>query len=347
MDVLFYSGTVSSRVPDRQTKKEGMPKELIHFKVAQMTAGHLAGTRLGQCADASPQGLLVGAVFHDVLFYAVTAKARPVKHLAHALHGADGQDTFALLRLQAAHAASVQDSGLAAALLVGMTSHLYADATMHPMVWHLSGDYYADEPKQQSLARQRHRALESLMDMVTCPATVGKPLFSLRRLLRSLGPDLYDAIPVRHLADMAISSQKSMREGLSSSFRIYAMLQAALGIRPLARSFHALMPLLPDSAREITTLFYAPQLMRQSAEVSGGIRHNHPVTGLESTASLDEMVEEAAHRAATACRAMEPGIFEGKPLDFPGTGPSLDAGLPDTPTTAMRRFASSPFPELP
>lgn len=324
-----------------------MPKELIHFKVAQLTADRLTGTRLGECAQSSAQGLLIGAIFHDALFYGITATAEPVKHLADDLHGADGQDTFALLRLQAEHAALMLDKELAAALLVGMVSHLFADTIMHPMVWHLSGDYYAKDPAQQSLARQRHRALESLMDMTVCPEMIGRPLFSLRRLLRSLGPELYDAVPTRQLADLADSTDESMRQGVSSSFRIYASLQALLGLAPLARSLHALMPLMPHNVREVIALFYAPQLMRQSTAMTGPVTYRHPVTGLEATASIYDMIDEAADSAATLCSSLEPTVFDGRPLALDTPGPSLDAGLPDTPATAMRRFATPPFPTLP
>ena len=170
-----------------------MPKELIHFKIALKTAERLTESRLGKSLDAHPHGLLLGAVLHDALFYSISSKAHPLIHLAHRFHGADGHDTYTLLRLQAEHAAQAKEPDLPTAILVGMASHLAADATLHPLVWHLSGHYFSPDQRTRSNARQRHRALESLMDMVACPEMIGRPLFSIRRLVHRLGDDMYHA----------------------------------------------------------------------------------------------------------------------------------------------------------
>ena len=161
-----------------------MPKELIHFKTAQRTAALLEKTKFAPCLHAHPQGLLLGSVFHDALFYGITPSARPLERLTHRLHGADGQDTFTLLRLQTQHAAEAKDRKLPAAMLVGMVSHIFADVVMHPMVWHFSGDYYATDLNERSRARQRHRALESLMDMVACPEMIRQPNYLIRQMLK-------------------------------------------------------------------------------------------------------------------------------------------------------------------
>ena len=256
-----------------------MPKDLIHFKVAMKTADRLTDTRFGPCLKDQIPGLLLGAAFHDGLFYGVTKTARPLEKLAHRLHGADGHDTYDLIRLQAAHAATADNQPLAAALLVGMVSHLFADAVIHPLVWHLSGHYYADKPGEKTLARQHHRALESLMDMAFCPAMLRRPLFSIRRLLRSVGAGLFDALPIDGLAEMANVPAEATRSGLCASLHVHAGFQTAYQIAPLARLLFMLMPVLPDTAREIATLFYAPQLMAQAGRIAGPIDHRHPVTG--------------------------------------------------------------------
>ena len=324
-----------------------MPKDLIHFKVAMMTADRLDDTRFAPCLRRERTGLLLGAVFHDGLFYAATRSSRPLAPLADRLHGAHGEDTFALLRLQAGHAASAPNRDLAAALLAGMASHLFADVAMHPLVWHLSGHYYADAPREMTLARQHHRALESLMDMVACPEMLGSASFSLRRLLRAAGPNLFDALPVDGLAEMAGVDAHAARTGLRAALAVHARLQAAYPSTLAARLLHALMPVLPNAAREIATLFYAPQLMAQADRLRGAIRYRHPVTGEEAAATLDELMARAADQAAELCRQLEAAVFLDAPPELPDNGPSLDAGLAGTPAAAMRHFADHPFPKLP
>lgn len=323
-----------------------MPKDLIHFKVAMKTAYRLTDTRFGSILKNQSQGLLLGAVFHDSLFYSVTKTARPLEKLAHQLHGAEGNDTYRLIRLQTARAATAENQALAAALLVGMASHLFADAVMHPLVWHLSGHYYADKPHEKTLARQHHRALESLMDMTFCPEMLGRPLFSIRRLLRSVGTGLYDALPVNGLAELANVPVEATRSGLCSALRIHAGFQAAYQITPLARLLFALMPVLPNRAREIATLFYAPKLMAQAGRLVGPIDHRHPVTGEALSTTIPEMMEQASIQAADLCRKLEDTVFLNRPSDLPEIGPSMDAGLSGIPAKAMRHFADPSFPKL-
>jgi len=323
-----------------------MPKELIHFKIAERTADMLKDTRFAPCLNTHPQALLLGSVFHDALFYGVTPSARPLEKLTHKLHGADGQDTFTLLRLQAEHAAAAKERGLPTALLVGMTSHVFGDAVMHPMIWHFSGDYYATNQDDKSHARQRHRALESLMDMVACPEMLGRSRYSLRLMLKHLKGEFAEGIPLEELAELAGIRQETAIKGIDSAWRVFATLQSLYPIKPLARSLFAMLPHLPGWAAEIAALFYAPQLKLQTDALAGDILFRHPVTGEQKTATLASLIESAALQANELCRFLEADIFDGSTIDLPKVGPSMDAGLSGVPTQHMRHYASPPFPKL-
>nr|WP_321256365.1 zinc dependent phospholipase C family protein [uncultured Pseudodesulfovibrio sp.] len=324
-----------------------MPKELIHFKTALRTAEILSGTRFSSSLDTHPHGLLLGAVVHDVLFYGVNKHARPLTQLAHQLHGIDGQDTFTLLKLQAEHAARTPKNELAIALFVGMASHIFADATMHPMVWYLSGDYFDTNPQTKSQTRQRHRALESLMDMVICPEMIGRPLFSIKRLLTRLENDLYNALPMKSLAKLAGTSPEGLCTGLHHAFTVFATLQGLYPNSTLSRTLFSMSPFLPRQAREIITLFYAPQLMIQAERVRGQIEYQHPVTGESLNKSIKTMMEEAAAKTSLLCQSMEKTLFLGKPFRPKDIGPSLDSGEPGLTTRHMQHFANPSFPQLP
>lgn len=325
------------------TLRDPMPKDLVHFAVAERTAALLASTRYATCL-APGHGLLLGAVFHDALFYATPPSGTPLERLAHRLHGADGEDTFTLIRLQAEHAAEA-DTLLARSLLVGMVSHLYADAVMHPLVWHLSGDYYSPIPAEKSAARQRHRALEALMDMVVCPGMLGRSRYSLRLMLRRC-PRILDGLPVSRLGSMANMPPSATASALGRAWATYAILQAAYSNRFLARTAFTLRPALPRPAAELSALFYAPQLLRQADALTGPVTFLHPVTGRSNTTSLDELMDQAAVRAAALCHRLEPAVFDSARLDLDDAGPSMDAGLPGVSTREMLHFARPPFPRL-
>jgi hypothetical protein len=244
-----------------------MPKDLIHFAVAERTAARLAATRYAPSL-APGHGLLLGAVFHDALFYATPPGGVPLERLAHRLHGADGEDTFTLIRIQAEHAAEAETL-LARSLLVGMVSHLYADAVMHPLVWHLSGDYYSPIPAEKTAARQRHRALEALMDMLVCPGMLGRSRYSLRLMLRRC-PRILDGLPMARLGSMASMTPSAATSALGRAWATYAIFQAAYSNRLLARTAYTLRPALPGPAAELAALFYAPRQPGRTHGSGGG-----------------------------------------------------------------------------
>lgn len=323
-----------------------MPKDLIHFKIAEQTATLLKDTQYAPGLTDQVDGLLLGSVFHDALFYAVLPGSQRLETLAHRLHGAQGQDTFELIRTQAKHTQRTKDKALPAALLVGLISHLYADVVMHPFVWHMTGNYYDDDPDTKSQVRQRHRALESLMDMVACPEMLGRARYRIRTMLRRTPQLMSHGIPLNEFSLMAMMSPEKAQRQLNHAWTIYSAFQWSFSMPTLARTLFTLRKTLPQAGAEIAMLFYAPQLNEQAASLRGQMKYLHPVTGCQLKASLTEMMEKAATKAAALCRQLEPSIFGNEELILPGPGPSMDAGISNVPTDEMRFFANPPYPSL-
>ena len=323
-----------------------MPKELIHFKVAERTAGLLDDTRFAPCLGRERAGLLLGAVFHDALFYATSTRGHPLETLAHRFHGVHGHDAFDLLRLQLDRIRQSDDRDLAVAVLAGMVSHLFADAAMHPLVWHLTGDYYHADAPARSLARQRHRAMEGLMDRVACPEMFDDPRYFLRSLLRECPRLIPEGLPVDGLAAMAGMDLETARSQIGRAWSLFAAMQRACAMLPLGRTLHGLRPVLPDGARELAALFHAPQFMKQAPFLEEEINYVHPVTGEPQCAALDDLAREAARSAARCCLDLEAAVFDGTEPSLPAPLPSLETGRPGEPADRMRYFAPVPFPEL-
>jgi len=323
-----------------------VPKDLIHFTIAERTAARLADTRFAPCLNKETDGLLLGSVFHDTFFYAVGHGAEQLNSLADRIHGDKGQDTFTLIRMQARHAANATDNSLPAAILVGMISHLFADVTLHPVVWHFTGDYYADDSQARTMSRQRHRAMESLMDMVICPEKLGRSRYKLRILLRRCNTLLSHGLPIKELAKTARIGVHDMHADLLSAWINFARLQAAFPIPWLARILFALRPHLPNYLAEITTLFYTPQLLSLASFIQDEISYAHPVTNEKLSSTLESLMDEAVCHAEALCRQLEPAIFDGKPIHLPKPGPSLDAGMAGVATSSMLHYATPPFPQL-
>ncbi|MDD3313256.1 zinc dependent phospholipase C family protein [Pseudodesulfovibrio sp.] len=323
-----------------------MPQDLMHFKIAELTARRLADTRFAPCLAGHRSALLLGAVFHDALFYALRRGAEPLEALAHRFHCMDGEDPLDLLRMQARHAASAKDRPQAAAVLAGLAAHLFADAVLHPLVWHFTGDYYDPEPKARTLARQRHRAMEGLMDRAACPGMLGAPAYRIGRLLAECPAIAGDAVPVAGLAELARMTEADAAVALRAAWVLFGRIQRACAMRPLARAFHLLRPVLPDPAREFEALFHAPQRLGQAGFLQGEIAYAHPVTGERAALTLTDAMDRAAGLAANCCRELEGAVFDGAEPAAAAPAPSMETGLPGVPTSRMTHFAAPPFPDL-
>lgn len=322
-----------------------MPKDLIHFTVAEQTAALLEDTPYASHLALEHEGMLLGSVFHDALFYAVFPGGKHLESLAHTLHGTKGEDSFDLVHIQAKHILEAADPSLPIAIMVGIISHMFSDVTMHPMVWHFSGDYYAKDSESRSLSRQRHRALEALMDMVACPEKVGNPDYAIRNLLKR-SPNLLDrGLPLQQLAFNARLPVNKTKQHTHAAWTLFALLQWAFPHKRLAQTLWKYRPHIPQAAAEIASLFYAPQLLEQADQLRGDIEFKHPVSGVSKSASLTYLIQTAAQKAAEFCREIGPALFQGAKLEIPH-GPSLETGAAGQPTTDMRYFASTPFPTL-
>lgn len=334
-----------------------MPKEIVHWMVAERAAQLLADSPFAPALVRCPNGLKLGAVLHDTLFYLRGEHPAGMKNLPHRLHGSHGEDSFDILRLQAAHMRQNADQPLPAAVFVGLASHIFADVNMHPMIYHLTGNYYAQDERARTSAVQHHRALEGLLDMVAVEsALAASPLGggvkgpdavlnkSLKLLVAGLEGPLELAWPSANLARLAGCQPEGAKKALLDSLDTYQTMQGLFRMQFLARLLRDLAPVLPAQACEIVALFYAPQLYEQRAAVSGSIGYRHPVTGENLRASLAELMERAARQTADFCRAQAEAIARRGELAAQDPGPTLDMGLPGVPVSQARFFAATPLP---
>jgi hypothetical protein len=321
-----------------------MPKEIVHWMVAERAAELLADGPFGPSLARCPNALRLGAVFHDTLFYLRGSHPPPLKELPHRLHGSHGEDSFDLLRLLAAHVHAERANPLPGAFFVGLASHIFADAAIHPLVYHLTGNYYDADERKRTGAVRRHRALECLLDMVAAGSPEGVLDPSLRALIASLEGPLALACPPEVLASLAGCDAKSAGKAVADALETYCTMQALIRMPTLARLAREFSGMLPASLREIAALFYAAQLWEQKDAVSGRVRYRNPATGEAFQASLAELMEQAARRTAAFCAAQAASIAKSGALAGEGAGPSLDMGLPGVPVTAARHFAARLIP---
>lgn len=297
---------------------------------------------LAEAGRAHQDALLLGSVFHDVLYYIRPDRKAMCKSLPPLFHGSGGRDSNALLRAQLKHARKTKDHAIALAFLAGMASHVCADVSMHPFIWHATGNYDDPDPTRRSLARQRHRVLETLLDMLYGLPPAQKR--SLSHLRNELEPLLHEALPMTELAHSCGSDEKTFLAEFEEALDTYARVQALTEISPLGWLAYVLWPLLPAPAKEIAALLRSPQWRQQSPLLSGPLEYRNPQDGTRHTESVEQMIDRATDNTKELWATLGKAFTTG---ELPEPGPNLDTGRPCSEIAPFTHFRQPPLLRLP
>lgn len=330
----------------RADTESRMPKEITHWLIAENAAALLKGSRLERAVTANPQCLRLGAVFPDVLFFLVGKS--PLARLGEmgcALHGRDGEDTYAVLRSFPAGRVEKSEAEPLKAFWAGIACHLRSDIVFHPLVYYLTGNYHRREPRLRSRAVQRHRRFETLMDMYFNRTEAGGKTrkHSLKDIVNRLEiplPRLFE-IASRSLAEVSGKKATEIEKGLHRGLKIFMFMQGLYGRPVLSRTLFSIEKRLPDPIREITALFEAPKLTVHFNKLTAPIRYLHPVTGEPAVTTVDDLFRRAGADCADFCTRLEDSVFQGAALVE--RGPSLSFALPGAKTEDAGFFSDGDF----
>lgn len=321
-----------------------MPRELVHWMVAERAAGLLDSGPFGPALRKCPNGLRYGAVFHDVLFYLRGEHPEALKLLPQSLHGANGEDTYRLLRSYAPHMFKMRSIALPTAFFVGLASHIFTDATIHPLVYHFTGNYYDEDPVRRTKAVRRHRTLETLLDMVAAGGPEAVEKTSLRAVVNGVEGPLTLACPPELLGDLAGVETVAATKSFADALDTFCTVQALTRMPTLANLLREFEGWLPDKGREVAALFYAPKLWEQRASVSGPLTFRNPITGDVFTQSLEGLMDLAARQTAWFCASQAQSLSASGSLAETAPGPSLDMGIALVSSSQASHFAVRVLP---
>lgn len=305
-----------------------MPKEITHWLIAAQVADALKGGVLGNAVASNHYCLRLGAVFHDALFYLPNAgKTARFLALAYQLHGTQGEDTYDIVRNLAVTIRNSNRAEPLMAFLVGVVSHIHADALFHPLVYCLTGDCFDPHPAQRTRAIQAHRRYEALMDLYFCGGLEDLKKYSVKHYLKKA-----EILPPHLLAEALANVAREKRlPGLSSvvvrAFKNFAIMQSLYKNQILSGLLYRLERFLPPILKEISSLFYSPQLTTRLPNLSAVMTYRDPVTGQALSQSLRKIFDMTVEKSVAFCRTIEPAIVYKIPLQLPERGPSLEAGL--------------------
>ena len=309
-----------------------MPKEITHWWVAQAVYEDLDDdSKIKHAITAHFDGYLLGAVFHDALYY-YTGSTPDFLAIPDALHSAEGQDTYAILRSLMSpenyRNGRVSDFGIA--LAMGLLTHIQTDKNFHPMVYYYTGDYYADNAAEKHLATRRHREFESKLDKHIQQYMGKEAEHNLSQLFNNAKARfISDFTPVLRVAELAINIAI---DDIINGYQNYVLARKLYNARLIAKTLQWLSPILPAAAKEVVSLSYFKNEFRFPVAFQQTLVYRHPVTGKEITTDIRRLLAQSAADSLAASANLLTILQSSE------VGPSLETGMVNCPVKAMTTF---------
>lgn len=310
-----------------------MPKEVTHWVIADEVARQLDNS-VFKAAQTNRNALLIGAVFHDILYY-YRGKNNEIIILPDHLHGARKDDTYDVVRriLAKLYGCSGGDRECLLAFLAGVITHIFADIHFHPMVYHMTGNYY-----ESSKAVIRHRTLECVLDFYFCEHF--REQYDFNRVFSEctcdysrLFSDLY-SVPMGNNNDQG----QDIAEDIIGSYRFFTKFRGIYSRRFIGNILHTMDFLFPTSLKKISAVFYADRLKKSIPKLSNKIDYQNPVTGDSFEVTLEEFKTKTVEDSVEFCLYLEKECLGKENPVIKGKGASLETGLVGSNVDDMKHF---------
>jgi len=319
-----------------------VPKELTHWHIAREALHRGVSAQVGEIIECNPALYYIGAIAHDIAFYDFSKPTEAnIERLANQLHGTDGENTLDPLIEIMEMALSQNNKRNQLAFLLGMLTHFVADSTFHPMVYYMSGNYFAEDPEERGKAVFRHRLLETAIDLrlgTIDPIEYPIDLIHLWREASEAGREAFELF-VGHYAHLG---DKNIVVHFKKAWRNHRLLQTAFSwstpwrILAFGRRFGH------PSVEKHEALFYSNPLNLSVFDSS--LDWLHPVTGAPYEMTLKGLYDVSVEKVITLFERLNTQSIENWPLLLRELQPlSLDSGLPFVPVTQMKYFRTEPI----
>jgi len=298
-----------------------MGKEISHILCAEQTSQALEGSAsdgfLSLLRDHA-RAFHFGSIAADTFFYSVripfTSKNTP--SCGDMIHGAGGSDTARPVHemLKALRDAPNDPLfGEKAAFAGGFLTHIALDSILHPYVYHVSGDYYADCPVERQQAQVRHRLIEAWLDLHLLRQTSRDLagcawLVDIRRN-RAVNGELLKFFCTA--CEKALEIESSCLRDLVRGYRVQMALNAAFVKAPVARLVRRADRILAGRLGTFHALFYPRWQNEIPREITDFNSFLHPVTGVKTEGGIQALWGEALERSGTFLASLDRFLFSG------------------------------------
>lgn len=336
-----------------------MGKEISHIlcagKAAQCGTGTEGGGLRALLGEFS-RSYHFGSIVPDTFFYAVRlpfTAGNPAGY-GDSIHGSGGYDTgrpvhemLKVLR-DSPHDPLYREK---AAFVCGYLTHIALDSTLHPYVYHVSGNYYAACPVERQKAQARHRLIEGWFDVHLLQQVSRKPaewpyMGDIRRngsVNRQLLRFFLDA------CEKSMLMEPSAWQDLLRGYRLQMALNSVFGKPSLEKLVMRLDRLTGGRLMTFHALFYPASTRDIPREIIHFASFRHPVTGEIREGGFDRLWNQALARSEEFLAAAEAFLFAGGDDDSLRSviqGYSLSSGLVGVPMSDAVYYECIPLGKL-
>ncbi|MDD2320681.1 MAG: zinc dependent phospholipase C family protein [Geobacteraceae bacterium] len=336
-----------------------MGKELSHIICAEQTAqslvGSVGGGFLSLLRDYSTS-YHFGAIAADTFFYAVRLPSEPERSpcCGDMIHGADGNDTSRPVHEMLKFLRDTPNDSLygeKAAFVCGFLTHIALDSTLHPFVYHVSGNYYADCPLERRDSQVRHRLIESWLDLHMLDRASMR-LARCRYLSEIRGKGALNRELMRFFLDACEKSfdvHVDSWERLLRGYRVQMLLNAAFRSAMLGKTLRLVDGFLSGRLQSFLALFYPWHYPEVPGEIINFDSFLHPVTGEQRNGGFQHLWRQSLERGGEFLESVEKFLFLGRDDDELRKvirGYSLSTGLEGVAISEAVHFERIPLERL-
>lgn len=311
-----------------------MPKHITHWILAEKVYQAIEGDSvLKKIINSYKYLYLTGAVILDTPFFLLYGRGGKVMNrVAEKIHDT-AYSSYAIFKdVINADERPLPDAVLA--LLLGIITHIQADAAFHPLVYYFSGKETADKKE-----RARHHILESYLDLYFKErlGTPNKGLFS--EVIKQI--EMEEKAFLEVLANLFSLDRKSGINMIKKALKMNSLIQGLFD-KNLPRILLQFLNVLPgmDLSDSISHFYPHPKPVPGTMFLHP-FDYRHPVTGQKLKVSVDELAEQTVQRILEVFDVVEKHYGSKKSLSeafLRLTGPNLYTGLENTRKSDMHIF---------
>jgi hypothetical protein len=231
-----------------------LPKEITHWHlgVEALKGSAPLYSRMKE-NSLFESAFLLGAVSHDSPYFS-DPFIPGAEDIAELLHGKHGEDTFMIVRNL--FRTGMRFEGEARYVhyyfALGLLSHIILDSVVHPLVYYVTGDYYAKSKKERARARTAHRNFESILELYIVRNTgtiyANHTLVSLLRNISSYSSVLAKSIET--ILEKNKKKKRKIRSNYLDHWKYHAILYGIFSSAVWGRLIRR-CPLLPNGIRAL------------------------------------------------------------------------------------------------